>query len=189
MDAIVYSNMATCGRLLEEAPGLLFSRSWHILAYMCQELAYPDTFCTQQETAALCERWQLSQIRSAIGRLCVCCVSLTQSDPPVCSYFLVQFLPSRTLNLAPCPPCLHWSLAGVGVTTESGLSGFYYQQFPFCCPFNRNYVFQRRYVRFDGKNLMYFNSEKVSAGASTRHSLGLMGPISYQPLYWRLRQR
>lgn len=36
------------------------------------------------------------------------------------------------------------------------------QQF-FCRP-NRNYVFQRRYVRFDGKNLMYFSSEKVPRG-------------------------
>lgn len=25
----------------------------------------------------------------------------------------------------------------------------------------RNYVFQKRYVKFDGKNLMYFGSEKV----------------------------
>lgn len=33
----------------------------------------------------------------------------------------------------------------------------------FCHP-NRNYVFQRRYVRFDGKNLMYFSSEKVRRG-------------------------
>lgn len=27
--------------------------------------------------------------------------------------------------------------------------------------FFRNYVFQKRYVKFDGKNLMYFGSEKV----------------------------
>lgn len=25
----------------------------------------------------------------------------------------------------------------------------------------RNYVFQKRFVKFDGKNLMYFGSEKV----------------------------
>lgn len=25
----------------------------------------------------------------------------------------------------------------------------------------RNYVFQKRYVKFDGRNLMYFGSEKV----------------------------
>uniref|UniRef100_A0A8C9EHB2 ArfGAP with RhoGAP domain, ankyrin repeat and PH domain 3 n=1 Tax=Pavo cristatus TaxID=9049 RepID=A0A8C9EHB2_PAVCR len=31
---------------------------------------------------------------------------------------------------------------------------------PFFCLVNRNYVFQRRYIRFDGKNLMYFSSEK-----------------------------
>lgn len=34
----------------------------------------------------------------------------------------------------------------------------------FFCLTNRNYVFQRRYVRFDGKNLMYFSSEKVRVG-------------------------
>lgn len=31
----------------------------------------------------------------------------------------------------------------------------------FCFVFLRNYVFQKRYVKFDGKNLMYFGSEKV----------------------------
>ena len=36
---------------------------------------------------------------------------------------------------------------------------------PFFCHPNRNYVFQRRYVRFDGKNLMYFSSEKVRRGS------------------------
>lgn len=30
-----------------------------------------------------------------------------------------------------------------------------------CVLFFRNYVFQKRYVKFDGKNLMYFGSEKV----------------------------
>lgn len=35
---------------------------------------------------------------------------------------------------------------------------------PFFCHPKRNYVFQRRYVRFDGKNLMYFSSEKVRGG-------------------------
>lgn len=30
----------------------------------------------------------------------------------------------------------------------------------------RNYVFQKRYVKFDGKNLMYFGSEKVRESLS-----------------------
>lgn len=38
----------------------------------------------------------------------------------------------------------------------------------FLCLANRNYVFQRRYVRFDGKNLMYFSSEKVRIWAGER---------------------
>ena len=30
-----------------------------------------------------------------------------------------------------------------------------------CVLLFRNYVFQKRYVKFDGKNLMYFGSDKV----------------------------
>lgn len=45
---------------------------------------------------------------------------------------------------------------------------------------NRNYVFQRRYVRFDGKNLMYFSSEKVRRGgmrAGCLHTRELPYPL------------
>lgn len=35
--------------------------------------------------------------------------------------------------------------------------------------FFRNYVFQKRYVKFDGKNLMYFGSEKVWKDISSHH--------------------
>lgn len=38
----------------------------------------------------------------------------------------------------------------------------------FLCHPNRNYVFQRRYIRFDGKNLMYFSSDKVRRGRAGR---------------------
>lgn len=58
----------------------------------------------------------------------------------------------------------------------------------FCHP-NRNYVFQRRYVRFDGKNLMYFSSEKVQrdrmravwGGCTVRLKQGALTPheLSY----------
>lgn len=38
----------------------------------------------------------------------------------------------------------------------------------------RNYVFQKRYVKFDGKNLMYFGSEKVkSTSRVKRESISL----------------
>lgn len=33
--------------------------------------------------------------------------------------------------------------------------------------FCRNYVFQKRYVKFDGKNLMYYGSEKVIVNNQT----------------------
>lgn len=55
--------------------------------------------------------------------------------------------------------------ADVGSVCSCGAPGGHLSpNSPFFCLTNRNYVFQRRYVRFDGKNLMYFSSEKVRVG-------------------------
>lgn len=49
----------------------------------------------------------------------------------------------------------------------------------------RNYVFQKRFVKFDGKNLMYFGSEKVRKSVrahDTCWSWRSRDPLSFSPV-------
>lgn len=39
-------------------------------------------------------------------------------------------------------------------------------------PFSRNYVFQRRFVQFNGRSLMYFGSDKVGGLGGAPRGLG-----------------
>lgn len=70
-----------------------------------------------------------------------------------------------------CCKGLHAATLGEGVSMRG--CGVFRGTIPFptalfLCHPNRNYVFQRRYVRFDGKNLMYFSSDKVRRARAGR---------------------
>ncbi|XP_047210247.1 arf-GAP with Rho-GAP domain, ANK repeat and PH domain-containing protein 3 isoform X2 [Girardinichthys multiradiatus] len=86
--------------------------------------------------------------------------SLTERAPPIISSWLDKLSPQggqrsavavllRLLLFAPsCVSSCLWSCLCLVLSSSSSSSS------------TRNYVFQKRFVKFDGKNLMYFGSEK-----------------------------
>ncbi|KAM8910498.1 arf-GAP with Rho-GAP domain, ANK repeat and PH domain-containing protein 3 isoform 2-T2 [Spinachia spinachia] len=88
--------------------------------------------------------------------------SLTERAPPIISGWLDKLSPQggQRSVLAPvlhlllsAPPCIFFLL-------RSGLCLLFFFSSSSSSSCARNYVFQKRYVKFDGKNLMYFGSEK-----------------------------
>lgn len=87
--------------------------------------------------------------------------SLTERAPPVISSWLDKLSPQGCVGWTPNMDGWMCVCDGVSISDVCVCDGVSISSSCF-----RNYVFQKRFVKFDGRNLMYFGSEKVRRSAA-----------------------